>query len=152
MVDGFPVITNWNDPIQYSCQQNFVIGLADANTHKDKNLSGGVTNAENEPSMLPGDIDTGYNVTTLTNTVGGLEAATAAGRIAAPSGPATYGNDLANLRNCCNGTAFVAGLAYYAHTTDLRPDFDNLNGPQVLTSYFVDVREAGSWGRERRPA
>lgn len=151
MVDGFPVITNWNDPIQYSCQQNFVIGLADANTHKDKNLSGGVTNAENEPSTLPGDIDTGYNVTTLTNTVGGLEAATAAGRIAAPSGPATYGNDLANLRNCCNGTAFVAGLAYYAHTTDLRPDFDNLNGPQVLTSYFVDVREAGSWGGSGDP-
>lgn len=25
-VDGFPVITNWDDPIQYSCQRNFIPG------------------------------------------------------------------------------------------------------------------------------
>ena len=148
-VDGFPVIRSWNDPIQYSCQQNFVIGISDANTHKDKNLNGGVANAENEPSALPGDIDTGYNVTTITNTVGGFEALVAP--IANPSG-GTVGNNLATLRNCCNGSAFLAGLAYYAHTTDLRPDLDNLsNGPQVLTSFFVDVREAGSWGTTGDP-
>ena len=153
-VDGFPVITNWNDPIQYSCQQNFVIGIADANTHKDKNLNGGVTNAENEPSTLPGNIDTDYNVTTWTNAVGGLEASLVAPISRASGGPATpttFSNDLANLRNCCNGSAFLAGLAYYAHTTDLRSDFDNLNGPQVLTSFFVDVREAGSWGTSGDP-
>ncbi len=149
MVDGFPVITNWNDPIQFSCQQNFVIGIEDANQHKDKNLSGGVTNAESEPSTLPTNVDTDYNVTTWTNTVGTIETSSNP-PIANPSG-GTVTNNLATLRNCCNGTAFLAGLAYYAHTTDLRADFDNLNGPQTLTSFFVDVREAGSWGTSGDP-
>lgn len=149
MTDGFPVITRWNDPIQYSCQQNFVISIGDANTWNDKNLSGGVSNTQNEPS-LPADIDPDYNVSAWTNAVGAAEAALVS-RIAAPSGSTTYGNDLANLRNCCNGTAFLAGLAYYAHTTDLRADFDNLNGPQTITSFFVDVRESGSWGTSGDP-
>lgn len=149
MVDGFPVISNWNDPIQYSCQQNFIIQIADANAWNDKNLNGGITNAQGEPAALPGNIDTDYNITTWTNTVGGLESSLVA-PIANPSG-GTVGNNLATLRNCCNGSAFLAGLAYYAHTTDLRSDFDNLNGPQTITSFFVDVREAGSWGTSGDP-
>jgi type IV pilus assembly protein PilY1 len=136
MVDGFPVITNWNDPIQYACQKNFIVGIADSNTHKDKNLSGGISNAENEPAP-PSGLDTDYNVATLTNTVGSLET------------PAM--NSLANFRNCCNGSAYLAGLAYYAHTTDLRSDFSNKDGKQTITSYFVDVREAGSWGTSGDP-
>ncbi len=50
-VDGFPVITNWypadtsaprgyDFPIQYACQKNFILGIADANTHTDGNLPG----------------------------------------------------------------------------------------------------------------
>ncbi len=137
MVDGFPVITNWNDPIQYACQKNFIVGISDSNTHKDKNLNGGISNAENEPPN-PGGLDTDYNVTTLTNTVGDLESPAIA--------------SLANYRNCCNGSAFLAGLAYYAHTTDLRPDFSNQpNGKQTISSYFVDVRESGSWGTTGDP-
>ena len=42
-------------------------------------------------------------------------------------------------------------MSKFAHTTDLRPDFDNLNGAQTLTSFFVDVREAGSWGTTLDP-
>jgi type IV pilus assembly protein PilY1 len=141
-VDGFPVITNWirdreDDPIQYSCQQNFIVGIADSNTHKDKNLSGGISAAENEPASQPANVDTDYNVVTETTKVGGLES---------PVLP-----NLATYRNCCNGSAYLAGLAYYAHTTDLRPDFTNANGKQTITSYFVDVREAGSWGTSGDP-
>ena len=147
-VDGFPVITSWNDPIQYSCQQNFVIAISDSNTHKDKNLNGGISNAENEPAA-PGNLDTDYNVRTWTNAVGSLESSMVA-PIANPSG-GTVGANLDTLRNCCNGSAFLAGLAYYAHTQDLRPDFDNINGRQSITSFFVDVREAGSWGTTGDP-
>jgi len=149
VVDGFPVIRSWNDPVQFSCQQNFVIMLSDANAHKDKNLNGGITNAESEPSTPPTNVDTDYNVTTWTNAVGTLESSMVA-PITNPQG-GTVGSNLATLRNCCNGSAFLAGLAYYSHTTDLRADFDNLNGPQVLTSFFVDVREAGSWGTSGDP-
>ena len=146
-VDGFPVITNWNDPIQYSCQQNFVIGVADSNTWADKNLNGGVANAENEPAV-PGNIDVDYNVASWTNAVGAVEEALFS-RVPNQASPVvTFGNNLANLRNAGTkgGSAFLAGIAYYAHTTDLRPDFDNLNGPQTIKSFFVDVREAGGWG------
>jgi type IV pilus assembly protein PilY1 len=137
MVDGFPVITNWNDPIQYACQKNFIVGIADSNTHKDKNLNGGISSAENEPAAA-GGIDTDYDVAALTNTVGNLETPAIA--------------NLANYRNCCNGSAYLAGLAYYAHTTDLRSDFSNQpNGKQTISSYFVDVRESGSWGTTGNP-
>jgi type IV pilus assembly protein PilY1 len=49
-VDGFPVITSWDDPIQYSCQRNFVLGIGDVNTHADKNLPGSSTPTGNEPT------------------------------------------------------------------------------------------------------
>ena len=31
--DGFPVITNWQDPIRYQCQTNVILGIGDTNTH-----------------------------------------------------------------------------------------------------------------------
>ena len=40
LIDGFPVITTWDDPIQYSCQRNFVLGIGDTNTNWDFNLPG----------------------------------------------------------------------------------------------------------------
>ncbi len=49
-VDGFPVITNWNDPIQYSCQKNFILGIGDINTHADRNLPGATGGAANRAS------------------------------------------------------------------------------------------------------
>jgi type IV pilus assembly protein PilY1 len=134
VVDGFPVITNWNDPVQYACQKNFVVGIADANTHKDKNLNGNADRT-NEPATTPSTIDGDYNVVDWTNRIGSIEGVA----------------NLANYRNCCNGSAYLAGLAYYAHVSDLRPDFDNVTGKQNLTSYFVDVREAGSWGMPTGP-
>src|SRR3546814_16055202 len=38
--DGFPVISDWDDPIKYSCQANVVLGIGDVYTHRDKNLPG----------------------------------------------------------------------------------------------------------------
>jgi len=45
-IDGFPVITDWKDPIQYSCQKNFILGIGDVNTHADRNLPGASGNSE----------------------------------------------------------------------------------------------------------
>ncbi len=137
MVDGFPVIRNWNDPIQYSCQKNFVITIADANTWLDKNLPGNTDNNGEPPAA---GLDTGYNVVDLTNTVGAFETTTTA----ALSNWGAY-------RNGRDSAQYLSGLAYYAHTTDLRPGntypgFTNKNGKQTITSYFVDVREANGWG------
>jgi len=131
-IDGFPVFTNWEDPIKYSCQANFIIGVGDTNTHADANLPG-VTiarNAAREPAMPPEvTADTTVNVRTATNKVGELE-------------NVGYGNlGDRNPSWCCNSNSYLmAGLAYDSHTRDLRTDFA---GKQTITTYWLDVLESG---------
>ncbi|MEC5216640.1 type IV pilus assembly protein PilY1 [Actimicrobium sp. GrIS 1.19] len=133
--DGFPVVTNWVDPILYSCQKNFILGIGDTNTHRDANLPGSTINGS-EPTM-PGLVsaDTTVNVRTATDMVGTLEG-------------------IANLGTthpawCCNQNSFfVAGLAYDSHTHDMRPnDFKNNDGAktniQTVSTFWLDVQESG---------
>ncbi|WP_214278413.1 hypothetical protein, partial [Escherichia coli] len=71
-VDGFPVITNWDDPIQYSCQRNFILGIGDVNTHADRNLPGAT--GSSEPAQPPEvAADTAVNAVDWTNRVGVLQ-------------------------------------------------------------------------------
>ncbi|WP_076999888.1 PilC/PilY family type IV pilus protein [Variovorax sp. KK3] len=133
-LDGFPVITNWDDPIQYSCQRNFVLGIGDIYTHADKNVPGN-TNTANEPT-LPSAVanDTTVNAVTATNKVGQLQG---------------MGNDLGTRTNvssncCSDNSARMAGLAYDANTKDIRPDVAaqaNTIGKQTVQTYWVDVLE-----------
>ena len=135
-VDGFPVINTWDDPILYSCQRNFILGIGDVNTHADKNLPGNTSTA-NEPT-LPTEVanDSTWNAVTSTNSVGNLE------------GIANLGTTF-NYGGCCsNNSARMAGLAYQAHTQDIRPnDFltdpwrDVSKKPITVDTYWVDVQE-----------
>lgn len=132
--DGFPVWTTWNDPIKYWCQQNFIIGIGDVNTHADKNLSGNPSKSSSEPSgPVPADVDwdlAGSTTHDWTNKVGALEGISNLGSVV-------------NYGGCCNNNgAYIAGLAYYAHTKDLRNDFIN---NQTITTYWVDVLEYGTY-------
>lgn len=125
-VDGFPVITNWNDPIQYSCQRNFILGIGDVNTHADRNLPGSTGNSEpSKPSEVTND--SSVNATDWTNKVGVLQG---------------LGNSLAASQpynGCCtNNGALMAGLAYWANVSDIRPD---LTGVQTIQTYWLDVLE-----------
>jgi type IV pilus assembly protein PilY1 len=139
--DGFPVITDWSttagdakDPILYSCQKNFVLGIGDANTHADKNVPGNTATA-NEPAMPSAvSADTSVNAVTATNKIGELEGL---GSSLGTTNP---------INGCCtNNSALMAGLAYDAHTRDMRPsDPKHINGtykPQTLDTYWVDVQE-----------
>jgi type IV pilus assembly protein PilY1 len=132
-VDGFPVITDWDDPIQYSCQKNYVLGIGDANSHADKNLPGSVSNA-NEPAK-PAQVtaDATVNVITATDKVGALEGITDLGT--------RY-----NYPDCCTtNSAYIAGLAYDSHTKDIRPDTEGAKsvGKQTIATYWLDVLESG---------
>lgn len=126
--DGFPVITSWNDPIRYSCQVNAILGIGDVNTHRDKNLPGS-TFTDGEPSR-PREVtaDDTVDVMKATQKVFDLEG-------------------LGTLRNPFTGrynSAFMVGLAYDAHTKDMRPDDaakPNTKGSQTVSTYWVDVRE-----------
>lgn len=123
--DSFPVITNWNDPVQYACQKNVILGIGDTNTHRDKNLPGNTVTTE-EPSV-PSEVsnDTTVNVVTATNKVAALEGIT----INTPFNASRQ------------SSAYIAGLAYDANTNDLRADFA---GRQSVSTYWVDVREGQS--------
>lgn len=122
--DGFPVITQWNDPITYSCQKNVVLGIGDVNTHRDKNLPG-ATSGVGEPSK-PTEVtnDTTVDVVAATAKVGALEGV----------GLNQSGDSYTGRSN----SAYIAGLAYDSHTKDLRAD---RSGTQTLSTYWVDVRE-----------
>lgn len=123
--DGFPVITNWTDPIDYACQKNVILGIGDVNTHRDKNLPGN-TNSTGEPAKPKAVTDdTTVDVVTATAKVGSLE-----------------GVDLKQSADSYTGrsnSAYIVGLAYDSHTKDMRAD---ISGKQTISTYWVDVREA----------
>jgi len=120
--DGFPIITSWNDPIQYACQKNVLLGIGDVNTHRDKNLPGSTVGTD-EPTM-PALVssDTSIDVVTETAAVASMEGI-------------AIGTPFSGRQN----SAFMAGLAWDAHTRDMRSD---LPGKQTASTHWVDVLEA----------
>ncbi|WP_197467137.1 pilus assembly protein [Collimonas arenae] len=149
MLDGFPVITGsstdqskvsgWVDPIIYSCQKNFILGIGDVNTHADANLPGStIGNTTYETATRP--TDTTVDVTKATNMVGTLEGLGTAATKTAPFVP------LGQMYLGDSATYFIAGLAYDSHVNDIRPnDFKNAKGVktgiQTISTYWLDVQE-----------
>lgn len=133
-VDGFPVITSWDDPIQYSCQRNFILGIGDVNTHADKNLPGSGTPTGNEPAKPAAVVaDTSVDTVVATNKIGSLHG------LGASLGTTNPYN------GCCNNnSALMAGLAYDSNTVDIRPDNASLPqtlGMQTIQTYWIDILE-----------
>lgn len=134
MKDGFPVISNWTDPVLYSCQKNFVLGIGDTNTNQDKDLPGNVTAGyrTDEPVMPQAVAEDTIDVVAATNKVGVLEG----------MGPRIGATNEYNYHNNNNNSAFIAGMAYLFHTTDIRTDLpDN----QSISTYWLDVLEGGEY-------
>lgn len=118
-VDGFPVIADWSqlDPVRYSCQVNAILGIGDVNTHEDRNLPTGAGNDDLSIAQA------------YTQKIFDLE------------GINKQANQVFTGRG---NSAYMAGLAYWANTNDIRPDIDaqpNTHGRQRLSTYWVDVRE-----------
>ncbi len=138
LIDGFPVITNWDDPILYSCQKNFILGIGDVNTHADKNVPGnsaGGTNEPSEPSTLDNDP---VQASTMTTRVGVIQGV----------GGGSLGT-VNNYGGCCsNNSALMAGVAYDSHTRDIRPDVNTSPqtiGKQTIDTYWLDVLEYSTY-------
>ncbi len=128
-LDGFPAIKTWDDPILYSCQKNFILGIGDVYSHSDTNLPGSTLNSSPavEPAM-PAAVsgDTSINVKTATDMVGTLQGISNLGNTRTGSGSGT------------KASYYIAGLAYDAHTKDIRAD---LTGSQTISTYWLDVME-----------
>lgn len=137
LADGFPVITDWDDPIRYSCQANVFLGVGDTNTWRDKNLPG-QTSSVGENTTKPAEVssDTSVDVVAMMKKIWQMEGYTEAQ--ATTRSTATWFN-----REGHNNSAYIAALAYDAHTRDIRPPTSNrpLTGKQTVSTYWVDVVE-----------
>jgi len=136
-IDGFPVITDWDDPILWSCQRNFILGIGDVNTHADKNLPGATPNGNEPPKPPEVSADLTVDAVVATNKVGALEGLGAALGTVNP------------YNGCCNNnSALMAGLAYDSNTRDIRPDDPakpNTQGKQTIQTYWLDVLEYSTY-------
>ncbi len=133
--DGFPVITNFRDPIIQSCQKNFILGIGDIYTHCDGNLPGASTNTKGASystgtcgSNFPTD-NSDVNVENLWNSIVSME-----------------GGNSSWTGGSTQGTAFMAGLAWWANTNDIRPDLPDTPNKQTISTYWVDVLENNNGG------
>jgi Tfp pilus tip-associated adhesin PilY1 len=160
MKDGFPVITNWDDPIQSSCQKNFIVGINDANPWLDKRLPGThfTTSTFHGHSLIGNDwgepttADTAYSVTQWTNTVGDLEGLTNTSQCIGCTAAncdmnATSKNipGLGEVMGTCpypgkENSYYIAGMAYYANTQDIRTEA-SLPGSQTVSTFMIDTQE-----------
>ncbi|SEL69195.1 type IV pilus assembly protein PilY1 [Roseateles sp. YR242] len=123
--DGFPAISTWDDPILYACQKNFILGIGDVNTHADRDLPGATGKSEpTKPATVSADT---LDTVAWTNRVGVLQ------------GLGTTLGSTQPYNGCCNNNgALMAGMAYYANTTDIRAD---ITGTQTIKTYWLDVLE-----------
>lgn len=125
-LDGFPVIREWDDPIQHSCQRNFILGIGDIYTHYDRNVPGG--QGDGNPAMPT--FNDMFDAVKSTNRLKSLQG---------------MGDNQANTATGSSGsTDYMAGLAFEANTRDIRPD--NAQSPQTIgkqtvQTYWVDVLE-----------
>lgn len=135
--DGFPVFSRWDDPAvdarypgkgALSCKRNYVIGIGDTNSNYDFELSGMGAGGSPYPHnhATPSDVDfdmAGKTAKDWTDAVGALE-----------------GFSSLSSQVISNGSYLMAGIAYFAHSSDIRPD---IPGIQTVSTYWMDVMESG---------
>jgi Tfp pilus tip-associated adhesin PilY1 len=166
--DGAPVYCNyspwshtnrlgWRDPYIYTCQKSFVVAINDANPWLDKRIPGTAKTSDTPCIQCVGDFgapsnaDTSINVSDWTDLVGNHEGLTPGNMCigCVLDGDCDWEanqkrvTQLSKAFGTCpnprkENSYYIAGLAYYAHQTDLRPD---LPGNQTLKTYMIDTQE-----------
>lgn len=147
MKDGFPATASWTDPVIASCQKNYVLAIADVNTHWDRYVPGNRrttygTGSNAFDMVRPADAaeagkTPSLDVTQWTKKVGDMETGTD-GANPAPNASLTnlHASDTGSGGH---GTYYMAGLAYWANTNDIR-----LDKPTRVRTFAVDVDEGGN--------
>ncbi|WP_158269637.1 pilus assembly protein [Desulfonatronum sp. SC1] len=159
---AFPVITDWEDPYINWCQRCFIVGVNDANPWYDKRLPGTFFTSQNfgNISLNAGSQDWGepsnagdypINVREWTNKVGEIQGINNTYRkigctanncdwnasneklipgLGEVAGTYPYGPK--------QNSYYIAGLAFYANTQDMRPDLPN---KQTVSTFMIDTQE-----------
>jgi len=142
-----------NDPIQYTCQNNAIVTIGDSHTWLDSAVPSswptGTTGntAPLSPLQVGGNVATALDASAYVTALGNLPLIEKRGSTAASKTMAQYLNVTAlgntyEIQGSQMATYDMAGLAYYAHTNDIRAD---KTGNQKITTYTVDVLEPGSY-------
>jgi type IV pilus assembly protein PilY1 len=135
LADNFPVITDWQDPFQFWCQNTAIIGIGDVYTHRDKNLAGRESTTDEPAAIGDAGTDTDFTGTGKNSVAWWTRKVYEKEGITYPSIP------LGGLQN----SPYIAGLAYYMHTQDIRTDLGPTAGAnnekQTVSTHWVDVRE-----------
>jgi len=153
--DGFPVITTWDDPIKYACQKNYIITMGDAHTWCDKRLPGG-TYTSNGSSVCNAYTDSNGHAhvsdlgslsgdTGITGSINGTTIPSATGTAAATNvvGSMEGMGTIATTQTGAGGASYyIAGLAAWAATNNIRPDLAASTSPMNVKSFIIDVQEA----------
>lgn len=127
---GFPVITDWDDPVLNACQKNFIVYIGDTNTNYDYNLPGSTytSNGSVTPSK-PSD-DSSLDVATWTNKLGTAEGFT------------NYAGYV--VSGAVQSPPYIAGMAFWANTNNVRTNSGDTMTAQVKT-FMLDVVEKGDY-------
>ena len=118
------------DPIQYTCQKNFVMILTDGESTEDKNIPGTRWTGSGQKSD-----PYGFNVRSYMDSIASNEG---------------YSSQWNQNANGMAGTYYLEGVAYYAHTNDLRSSTignSDVGGTQSLNIYTVYAFDDSSVGR-----
>ena len=133
--DNFPVLKTLNDPVIASCQSNYIVTIGDVNTHRDAYIPG--SPGRGSDGARGADTNPVFDVVTWTKKVSDLEvdASRSFGNLARRS-------NLTNLHTAnggsTDGTYFMAGMAYWANTNNIRADM-----PVRVKTFSIDVDEGG---------
>ncbi len=149
MKDGFPVIEEWEDPVIASCQRNYIVTIADVNTHWDRYIPGNTrttfgTGEDAHDTARAADTEVSGKTPALdvgawTKKVGDMES-DAGGTYTNPSKNGNLaGLESKDTGSGKHGTYYMAGLAYWANTHDIRLD----KATRVKT-FAIDVDEGGN--------
>jgi type IV pilus assembly protein PilY1 len=112
---------NDKDPVQYWCQKNFVLILTDGESTKDRNVPG--TDWTGKTAAVTDSY--GFDIRTYMDSIASNERSSS-----------QWSTDA----NADNGTYYLEGVSYYAHTNDLRSSSvgkSDIEGMQNLTIYTV---------------
>jgi type IV pilus assembly protein PilY1 len=149
MLEGFPVIASGADPVTTSCQKNYLISFGDAHTHWDRYLPGnGRTTfngmqqaydpvrpveaaAQGKTPML--------DVKPWTEKVGGMEVDVAGFYTNPLPLPKLANLHMLDTGADGHGSHYIAGLAYWANTQDIRHD-----KPVRVRTLVVDFDDGGN--------
>lgn len=155
--DGFPTLaTTAIDPVQYSCQGNSILVIGDSHTHCDSGVPGSGVDSAGINSICgnhaPLAVVNGADAGTYATALGKLPLIEANSGNSYEATAETYlsGDYRASLGSqaattaAAAGTYGISGLAYFAHTQDIRPgEAVATKGKQTVDTYVVDVLESG---------